>query len=675
MKKAIHIEGKELYLSKRYLKDFATLKTMEFWNDEMGVIKIFIDNEIYFLYKSIPYRTRKKLPQEETIISQGIKSSAYSKVKSLLHDAFYYKYASYKSIYEKETSFTTVQITKFSQLHSVFQTIIDLKQKESFHHLMILHEAFNCLFPGKYKTKQAFSQAILKASVDGVMSVAMDKRTFGNNDRTKKETTPQVDFIISVLVASNGKLSNPSMLEKANEYFREKGLKEFGLSWMKKQRREWLKNPEVYRSRYGTTEAQKIMPYASLKNATHTHIQWQVDGVTLPFWEEVDINGKREKYHRSVLVFVIDNCSKKIIGYAVGYTENSLTIKEAIRNAVYNTGVLPFELVMDNHSFTQTNAAFNFETLLKKVGSTLTKTSNPRQKVIVERYIQNLNSLFKSYHGYLGKSIRSKSIEATASDELKTKYAKDFKTHSEVIAITTEVIENYNNKVQNIKSPNQSFIDNGHPQPIRLNMFHQAEFLPFQTEKQIRCGQITFKRGIEKFEYQLPANLYQKWNNETVLVIHDDLRDGIYLYNKADGEGIVFLTEKQKINNSKALQTNEDLEAFYKHKGRLKGIETKARKQLEDVRDKALNLDPEAYISVSALTTPKNIRKELEQNAHLKMLVEDNGVNVNELPISDETFDIPIALKPVKKDTNPFTVKGHTIEIYKPEIENEEDID
>ncbi len=665
MKKSIHIEGNDLYLSKKYLQGYGSIKTIECWNEETGIVKIKIDAETFILYKSVPFRTRKKLPAPDKIISQEKKQTSHSKVSELLHHAFYYKYTSFKCIYEKENAFTTEQITRFSKLHSVFQTIIDLKEKESFRHLTILHNAFNDLFPGKYKTKQAFSQVILKACVDGIMSVAMDKRVFGNNDRSKRITTPQIDYIMQGLVACNGKFTNAVMLEKVNAYSKQIGGVEYSLSWVKKHRREWLKNPEIYKSRYGATEAQKQLPYASLKNANYAHVQWQSDGVEIPFWED--------GFHKSVLVFVIDNCSKKIIGYAIGNTEKSDVIKQAIRNAVINTGVLPFEIVMDKHAFTQTQAAFNFENLLKKVGGILTTTSNPRQKVIVERYIQNLNSLFKNYEGYLGKSIRSKSIEAITSNEQKSEFAKKFKTKNEVIAIVTQVVEEYNNKEQRGKTPNQAFLDNPHPHPIILNQFHHAELLPVQILKQIKSGQITIMRGVEKFEYQLPAHLYQQWNNEIVVVTHDSLNDGIYLFNKANGEGIICLQLKQKINNSKALQTPEDIQGLYNNKGRLKGIQTQARKQLEETKDKALNIDPEAYEGLNALITPKNVLKELEQNANIKMLAEANGVIINELPSADENFDIPAALKPKKKESNPFGTTNNKIELIDPLTELDND--
>ena len=651
------IEDDDAFLSYAYLQSFGIgYNTIKKWGERrIADVKNF-EGKAYVRYKDIPAPTRrKKLPPEAFILKEHNRENAFSKVKELLHQAYYFDYTTYKSFYEKESSFTTSQVTKFAQLHSVFQSIIDLKKSENFRQLTILHEIFNEFFPGKYKTKQAFSQAILKAQVDGIVSVAMDKRTFGNNDRTKRKTTPSIDYAISALVACDGKFTNPVMLEKANKYFEENGLGQYSLSWMKKQRREWLKNPEIYKARYGQTEVQKILPYPSLKNANYSHVQWQMDGVIFPYWEE--------KFHRSVLVFVIDNCSKKIIGYAIGNTENSEVIESAIRNAVYNTGVLPFELVMDRHSFTQTQSALNFEALMKKVGGILTKTSNPRQKIIVERYIQNLNSLFKEYPGYLGQSIRSKSIEAVASDELKTQYAKNFKSKNEIVSICSAVIEKYNNKPQRSKSPNMIYLENPHPSPIKLNQFHRAELLPYKILKKIDRGQITIMRGVEKYEYSLPAELYQQWNNEHVVVTHDNLQDGIYLYNKINGEGIAFLRLKEKINNAKALQTPEDIQGLYRNKGKLKGIESQARKRLEYIRDEALNIDPEAYEKVNKLTTPKNIVKELQESSDARYAAQENGAVLNQLDNSIEKSVLPLSLRPKKKNSNPFTANGSKLEV------------
>jgi hypothetical protein len=133
-----------------------------------------------------------------------------------------------------------------------------------------------------------------------------------------------------------------------------------------------------------------------------------------------------------------------------------------------------------------------------------------------------------------------------------------------------------------------------------------------------------------------------------------------------NGEGIAYLRQKQKMNNAKAIQTDEDVEGYNKHTGRLKGIETQARKELELIRDKALNIDPEAYERVNALTTPKDIIKQLEQDANLRLLAENNGVIISGLDSTEQSFDLPASLKPAKKNSNPFTVTNSEIKVIDP---------
>ncbi|CAN5258074.1 hypothetical protein BH09BAC2_BH09BAC2_00480 [soil metagenome] len=54
MKQNIHVDGSDLYLSKKYLKSFASVKTIEWWNEEMGVVIIKIENEPFYSNKTMP---------------------------------------------------------------------------------------------------------------------------------------------------------------------------------------------------------------------------------------------------------------------------------------------------------------------------------------------------------------------------------------------------------------------------------------------------------------------------------------------------------------------------------------------------------------------------------------------------------------------------------------------
>ncbi len=674
MNNLIHIEGKDLYLSKKYLKQFVSLKTIEYWNEDRGFFKMELNNEAYFLYSSIPFRTRKKLLSPERIIAQDRAENTKGSLKDQLQNAYYSEFAKYKSIYEKDQFLTPAQISKFAKLHAVFNFMIDYKIKQGNRSLNPLLEALNNVMPGKYKSTNALSNAIRKAAADGIESLSIDKRVYGNNNRQNRESAPHVDYVVALLTASPAKFTNPVLLEKANTYFREMNMKEMKISWMKLQRRKWLANPEVLKSRDGAKASARQLPYASLKNATYSNVQWQIDGATLPFWEQVAKNGANEKFHRSTVVIVMDNCSKKIVGYAVGYTENGETIKVALYEALKDTSILPNEIVMDNHSFTKSNEAFHFEQYLKTHGSQLTKTSNPRQKVIVERSFQYLTMQYKKYHGCLGESVRSKSPDSRPSDEMMTLFSANQKTHEEVVAIVTASIYAYNNTAQNGITPNEKYEANPHPHPNVLSQFNKAELMPVRVNKLIRQSQINISSGAVKFEYQLPAHLHQQWNNKEVIVTYENLNEGIYLFDKTNGKEIIFLHQKQKINNAKYLQTDEDLQGLYMNKGKLKGIETKSKNQLTNLKEVALNRDPEAYERIDRISAPKSVIKELQQNAELKLYIEDKGINTDYLPDMVHTYDVPASLKP--KDTtvkNPFKVSNNEMKLIDPMDYKDED--
>jgi len=663
MKKLIHIDGNDLYLSKKYLKRYASPKTIECWKEGNGIVKMQIENETFFLYKSIPYRTRKKLLSPDKIISQETKQTATEKVKAIFHEAYYFKFAQFKSFYENGTSFTTEQVTKFARLHSVFQAILDLKKNEPRISLLIRFAAFKDIFPGKYTCKESLSAAEKKATDLGVESVALDGRTYGNNDRSKRDITPQVDYIISALVASGHKYTCSVILEKANTYFKQNGFKERTLSWVKKERALWLKNPEIFKNRYGDLEAAKKMPYATMKHASVVLRQVQIDGRDIPFL----FKGIDNRLHHLTLVYVIDGCSKKIIGYSIGDNEDGALIKEAIRKCIYNTKMFPNEIVMDNHSFTQTKAAHYFEDLMNKMGAIVTKTSNPQHKSIVERYQNYLDILFAAYPGFTGSGRESRSIDKKVSKENFTESAQNPCSREEIIAITIKVIEDYNNKIQGSgKTPNQLFLEKPNPNPILPNQFELAELLPYKEDKQIRRNQITIQRGIEKFEYQLPAALYEEFNDQIVTITYDELNEGIFMFDRKTGKGIRKLFPKIKINNAKAEQTEGDLIALYKNTGKMKGIKHMGKYKLEELTIAAHGKDPEIYAKLSPLLVQKSIIKDYQADSNSRLIAEENGIIINELHTRIPSIHIPTSLKPKEKDRNPFKAKANKIEMVDP---------
>jgi hypothetical protein len=674
MKNNIYLDGKDLYLSYHYLrKNNISSKTIQDWKQDNRGIRITIENEVYVLYKSIPNRTRKKLLPADKIISQESNRNSYTRITEVLKEAKYFQHSKYKCFYENDSALTTEQVTRFCQLHSVFQRIIDLKEAEGSRDLKNLYEVFNDLFPNKYSSKHALSNSIRKAMANGIIYVAMDKRVFGNNnEQTSQKISPVTQYWMANLIAHPRKFSSPKILELISIACDEKGYSKPSLSWIKKHRLRLLKNVDIYQSRYGQQEVNKKMPYVTLKSASFANDQWQMDGWTLPFWVD-----NEKKFQRYVLVRLIDNNSKKIVGYSVGKSENGSLIMEAIRDAVNNTGVLPYEILTDNHSFNQTKEALNLQSLLSKKGTRWIVTQNPQYKSIVERYNRHLDNLCKDHYGYLGEGIRSKSIDAIAKPEMVDQYLKNHLSEEENKAIAIEVVERYNKKTAiNGKSPNDLYNENANPYPIQANIFDRAELLTTQTESKINRRQITIKKGIEKYEFQLPSHLYMQYNDTVVIIRYEDLRDGIYLFDKKTGEAIIELHLKNKINGAKINQSDTDIMALNKHAGRIKSIKTKAAKQLKDITERALSIDPDAYSILNPLTTPKNVLQELQQDADFKRTAEAKGLVFSTLQVPDRyNPGVTTSLQPKKRETNPFRIDNNKIEIIDPkkDIDNNDD--
>lgn len=662
------LRGNDLYLSKSFLKAYMSVKTIEHWRTNHVGYQEVIDGEFYILYKSIPFRSRKNLPSEKTIrfiLKENEQESKTEFLSKNLEKAYYLHYAKYLSTYEADSKLPTEKVTHFARLHAVFQAIIDLKENEGLRDLKNLYEAFNQLYPSKYTSKHALSKAVKDAMRGGAMCAALDGRVFGNNrEHNSKKFTPLQKFWLAYLVGQPRKLTNGKIWEALCKLCEQTGHQKPSLSWVKKWRLALLKNPELYSSRYGQQQASKQMPYASLKHGEHANDQWQMDGWTLPFW---GAGGKGFK--RYVLVRLIDSNSKKVIGYSFGESENSTVIMEAIKDAISSTGLLPFEIVTDNHAFNKTEEAKNIIRLFKKKGCRWTVTQNPQHKAIVERYNQHLDTLCRDYYGYLGQGIQSKSIDALASPEMAEQYSKNFLSKEEIRGIAVAVVETYNKTPQkDTKSPMQRYEEKANPHPIKVSVYDRAELLSSQASKKIIRGQITIERGSIKHEFQLPAELFQQYNNTTVTVRYDDLKDGVYLFEAKNGEAIGFLPPKGKIHAAIINQNDEDKQAFFRHKGRLTGIKTKARTDLEILSEKAHAIDPEAHERVNRMATPKDVLQQMEQDANLRRTAEDKGLKMEMLYVPNRPLNIGTpALKPKeKKKDQPFTVKNHTISIIDP---------
>ena len=511
-----------------------------------------------------------------------------------------------------------------------------------------LHEAFNAIYPNKYSYHR-FARYMREAQNGDISNLVIDHR--GGNNR---KISPMCKNWLFDLMRSGKKYGTPYMHKVICECCEQYGYEKPSLSWVKKNYYTLI--PVVYKERYGADEFNyQQMPYAGIIPAEKRNEQWQIDGWRLPFY--------MDGWRTLTLFTVLDAYSRKIVGYWVAETENTETILRGLENAVQNTGVLPCEIVSDNHSFNQTKEADNFKELIASKGCTWTVTSNPRYKSLIERSFNTFGTCFcKDKRGYIGEGIRSRRKNARATQEELDKYTRAGKFYSadELKSLAAVLVEEYNNTGVN-----------GHAAPTVLygttdeNALPQGEADKIQlfirrTEATVRRGQIDIVRGGKTYEYQLNAKNFSILNNQKVAVRYSDY-SMLYVYDLKTDEFICTVSQKEYAHGAKANQTQKDIDILNRQKGRIEGIKKIYREQAEQIKRAAYSIDPYAAEAMNARTTPKTALELMRQNGKAQLEADRLGVNVGALTCVKSQSEIaPFDLsrkdpKRKERERKPFT--------------------
>ena len=407
----IHKES-NLLLSTRYLKPVLGDATVNRWFDRNKPFTT-INNVRYFLYEDIPEISRKKLPSKLDLIAEcKVKETNeqvdiyFDKISFLLTKGC----VKYKNEFKDKYKISHANALKAAQLKAFWQWVIDENIKDTRN----LFEAFNKVMPGKYKSYNVFNNVKSKAANEGVENAAFDKRWIQAPKNTKR-IAYDIHLVAGVVISIGKKHSDAYVHRKIIEYCLQFNIEPPCERWVNYTRHKILKNPLVYKARNGEKAVKTILPYTSLIHAENPLDQLQFDGWNFPFYI---INSKGEAFHRPVIVVVRDAYSKKIVGFSVGETENTVVIMDALKAAVNNTGMLPFEFLTDKHSFNKTQEAIHFVSEVSKIGTRFEVDINPQRKSIVERYFKPFDALCKEYYGYIGEGRRTRNINGIPKQEI-----------------------------------------------------------------------------------------------------------------------------------------------------------------------------------------------------------------------------------------------------------------
>ncbi len=644
----------DLWVSKHWLlNNGVTYAAIHKWIERQSCKQKRIEAAQYFLFSEIPKQTRKNLPSAEEL-----KTIALNQQPNTFYTSLYNAVSKNSAKYIMQLRKQDIPehlLIEFSKKAAALETSLTFNTVGN-GKLQSLTEAICKIFPGWINSKNVLCNILSKARLGGVLNAAIDKRKLATTSGAK------FDELIKQRAAYYYCSGKAYTADQVITYLQDE-LKQFGLQIPKRRTiyywfKEFEKNFELYSSRYGNEKAfNHIEPYISTIPALHPNDQWQADGVDLPF--------HAKGYQKYTLFFVQDAHSKKIIGYSIAETENTTMILQAFNDAVCNAGALPFEIKMDNHSYNRTLEGQNFKAETEALGVHWTISHNPRHKSIIERTNKTLSEqFFKLHKGYIGQGIKTRNKGGRTSQELLDKYHKSnhWVTKDEIISIAVSVVDKFNNSIHSrlIDSPENLYTTQKPNEIPLISLGTRIKLFTKKTEKKVVRGQITIVRSGVKYEYQLNAALYAKYNGSTVAIRYEDL-DTIYVFDKKTDGFIDSISQKPKIHGALANQTEADREILNKHKGRLQGIRTQARKKNELLTDSVLKNSANALQVLNPITTPKDVLKEVQQNYQLKAKAEELGVNFNKaeksLPVDE--FPLP-SLKPQQANKkSPFAIRNH----------------
>ncbi len=595
------------------------------WSKRKICERKLIGKYIFLNYDTIPEQTRNNMPSKDQLITLSEQYKSNNEIEQI-YIRLEMAYNNFFSLYQDEYKSLNIgneKVIEYSRHHAVWAEILKIRKEYecSRFPLRKVWDAYNRLYPGRYAYNR-MNPCINTCLKDGIQRLLVHQ--YCTNPKPMYDDV--YTYWILELLRSGKKYSNVYIHKVVCELARENGRKEPSLGTVKNRIRELM--PLIEANRYGADEYNyRKLPYTSMERATESNLQWQIDGWDLPFY--------MEGFGRLTLFWVADAYSGKIVGYQIAPSESAETILKGIENAVENTGVLPLEIVSDNHSFNKTaEADFFKDQLEKKAGTKWTVSSNPRYKSLVERSFKTFGEQHcKEMPGYIGEGIRTKNPNGRTSQELLDLYQKagNWLTAEQIQMIAIKCITDYNEtKGKDGMTRNERYKAGLTPNTVQVDLISRLQLFIRTAKYKVDRGQINIVREGVKYEFQLRSSLFNDWNGKEVNVRRTGF-DEIYLFDIKTDRYIATVPRKKKIHGAIADQTEEDKINLFKHKGRLNGIKTLNKKTIESIAKNAYSIDYDAAYAINPKLNDKDLIKEFERNGNLRRELERHGTQLEDV--------------------------------------------
>ena len=389
----------------------------------------------------------------------------------------------------------------------------------------------------------------------------------------------------------------------------------------------------------------ELTPYLVGEAPVYPCDQWAIDGTKLQFICKTDEGLKV----RLTLIMVLDSFSKRVMGYAIGRSENSELALEAFKMAILACAhKLPSEVVSDRGP----GFKKEFKRLIdhsKDMGVEWHQSSNPRAKNRLERAFMTLQTtVFSQYFGYIGEGIKSRSKNARPNKDIMflLRDVKYLRNEEQLKGLVDHMIKVYNDYAisENGQSPNEFYREKLAKHAIKIT----PEQLALMTYSK---HEVSGRKASIEVQHNGKRRVYSGY--ETVLV--SNIQDGkvdVYIDYNNDQFAYIFRANtseflgkyelRQRVNTAKVNRTRKDEEEIARHYKR-------KRKMIKDYE--AILEDGDNYLKTELGSHPSELMSTLVQDKEVKA-----GVELNEILGDQEHLPLEVDRHNLHKEKGQ---KGH----------------
>ncbi len=185
-----------------------------------------------------------------------------------------------------------------------------------------------------------------------------------------------------------------------------------------------------------------VLPTIHRDRPSAPGLLWEGDGTPWELYYQYERDGKQYYWGRKVVYLVSDAFNDLPVGWAIGDSENTELITAAWKNAIENTGIMPFQIRVDN--FARKALQPVYDQICKYFIPTA--VGNARAKLIEQMFGRfSATRILKEYPNWSGCNITNRRDSNQPNRDFLNEEKKNFPDEVGVIAQINESINKFRN--------------------------------------------------------------------------------------------------------------------------------------------------------------------------------------------------------------------------------------